>query len=464
MAHPPILVEAERLEHEGKHKEAAALYDRLLAQNEDNAILLAAAACPLMHDPDTVGLAIVLFLVSIRLHKERGEKPPIEALVNLGVAYKHSGQYDKAKHWFEKACELEPNHPGALSNYGCMFVESDTPEKGTELLERAVKADPSLAMAHWNLSLCLIAEAHKRDNWKRSWEEYEWGQHEGGMRVKKKFVPLPDWDGTKGQKVMVYGEQGIGDEIMFASMLPDLMRDAGEVILDCHPRLTTLFEKSFGLKCYPTRKEKELDWLDVEKPDAMISIGSLGKFYRTKRADFTGAPYLKAEAAPRGEKFRVGISWTGGRMAKRVATRTVPLSWWDSILMNDCEFVSLQYTDGAQAEIDSLRAKFGHDVRQEPAATAQDYYELAKFVKSCDLVISVCTSVIHLAGALGVPCWVMVPRHPAWRYQNSGPMPWYRSVRLYRQPEADAGAWIPVVQKVALDLSELVSQRSRKAA
>src|SRR6185295_6994068 len=347
--HPPILVEAERLEKEGNHKEAAKLYDRLLSQNEENPILLAAAACPLLHDQDTLGLAIVLFHASIRLYKERGEKPPIEALVNLGIAYKTSGQYDKAKEWFGKAVQQEPEHPGALSNYGCMFIESESPEKGKALLERAVKSDPSLAMAHWNLGLSLIASAHKDDNWKRAWEEYEWGQVEGGMRVKKKIVSTPDWDGTKGQKVMVSGEQGIGDEIMFASMLPDLIRDSREVILDCHPRLTTLFEKSFGLKCYPTRKEKQADWLDVEKPDAMIQIGSLGKFYRQKRSDFTGEPYIKAESAPRGEKFRVGISWTGGKLAKRVATCTVPLSWWDTILTNDCEFVSLQYTDGAEA-------------------------------------------------------------------------------------------------------------------
>src|SRR6185295_15263518 len=97
--------------------------------------------------------------------------------------------------------------------------------------------------------------------------------------------------------------------------------------------------------------------------------------------------YIKAESAPRGEKFRVGISWTGGKLAKRVATRTVPLSWWDTILTNDCEFVSLQHTDGAEAEIDAVRAARGHQIRQEPAATANDYYELAKFVKSCDLII-----------------------------------------------------------------------------
>src|SRR3989304_671198 len=85
---------------------------------------------------------------------------------------------------------------------------------------------------------------------------------------------------------------------------------------------------------------------------------------------------------------------------------------------------------------------------------ATDYYETARLVKSCDLVISICTSVIHLAGALGVPCWVMTPRWPAWRYQNTGPMPFYRSVRLYRSPDVVQEAWHPVIAKIAYDLEE----------
>jgi ADP-heptose:LPS heptosyltransferase len=93
-----------------------------------------------------------------------------------------------------------------------------------------------------------------------------------------------------------------------------------------------------------------------------------------------------------------------------------------------------------------------------------DYYETARLVASCDLVISVCTSVIHLAGALGVPCWVMTPKWPAWRYQNTGGMPWYRSVRLYRAPEVGQDAWKPVVEKIGLDLDDLVNEKKMRVA
>lgn len=461
-----LLAKANRFQEEGKFEEAGEIFDQLLTQNHENPLLLGAIGAILMRNTKTLGVAIAILHRSVEKSKERGKKLYPEVLSNLGLAYKYSGQSQKALEYLKLAVDVEPT-AGALTNYGSTFVETDNPRDGVPILERAIRKDPAMSLAHWNLSLCLLGTAVESGEWGRAWDEYEYGQHEGGMRVRKKHVSLPEWDGTPGKKVLVYGEQGIGDEIMFASMLPEAMRDS-EVILDCHPRLTTIFDKAFGVKCYGTRKNPELDWVEHEKPDAMIAIGSLGKFYRRTNESFPGTSYLKAEALPRDaesqKKFRVGISWTGGKTTGRVAKRTVPLNWWRSILdVPGCEFVSLQYTDGAAAEIESVN-RLGYDIKQFQEAQADDYYETARLVKSCDLVISVCTSVIHLAGALGVPTWVMVPKHPAWRYQSSGRMPWYRSVRLYRQPEAETGAWIPVVQKVGLDLSDLVGERMRKAA
>ena len=106
----------------------------------------------------------------------------------------------------------------------------------------------------------------------------------------------------------------------------------------------------------------------------------------------------------------------------------------------------------------------GFNIAKPPAAKAQDYYETARLVASCDLVISVCTSIVHLAGALGVPCWVMTPNKPAWRYGLQGGMVWYRSVRLYRQPQGDSHAWIPVVKRIGLDLADKLAGKLVRAA
>jgi len=445
--------EATKLHEAGKFDEAEKLYDMVLSQNWDHPGLLATMGT-LYLQTHRNGLAIAMLRRAIE------KIPQSDAISNLALAYKASGQKDVALEYAEKACKSDPSAM-ALANYSGFFTNTGTPEKSIPICERALKKDPELAIAHWNLGLALLESGQ----WERGWKEHEWGlrmvKNATPMRVDRKIGDLPYWDGTPGKAVAVFGEQGIGDEIMFSSMIPDLMK-TNPVVLECHKRLKTLFENSFGVPCYGAREDTEITWPNNHPELAYrISIGSLGQFYRNKSADFPGTSYLKADPAPKGDKFRVGISWTGGQKAGRVATRSVPLSWWRSILDNaDVEFVSLQYTDCA-AEID-LVEKQGYSIKQYPEITEKegDYYNTARIVQSCDLVISVCTSVIHLAGALGVPCWVMVPNKPAWRYGVSGGMRWYKSVRLYRQKDS----WLPVIERVGFDLSELLKIKRELAA
>jgi len=442
-----VFLKANQLQIEGKLDEAEQIYDQILSQNHENHGLLATMAT-LYLSMGKPGLAINFYHQALqnKIYRE----PAVYS--NLGIAYKHTGQMDKALQYLEKAATMKGATAETITSYGSMFVENGDTKKPIEIFDKALAKNPKLALAHWNKSLCLLSQG----SWESAWEEYEWG-YAARQRVDRAYGDIPVWDGTPGKTVWVYGEQGIGDEIMFASMIPDMMKDC-TVILECHKRLKTLFEKSFGVTCYGTREDKEITWPQNHKIDARISIGSLGKFYRRTAESFNGHPYLKAEASlPAGRKLRVGISWTGGMKAGRVRKRTVPLSWWETILSNNCEFVSLQYTDCAE-EIALMEDK-GFEISQLLEVKSEDYYETAKIVSSCDLVISVCTSVIHLAGALGVPCWVLTPKHPAWRYQNAGRMPWYRSVRLYRQPENEVGAWIPVVQRIGLDLMDLTAAK-----
>lgn len=457
-----IFEQANSLNEQGQYAEALTLYDQILTQNHYNSHLLAAMGTILAREQKTMGMALMMLHLAIDKTPKK-EKVPQEFYANLALAYRQSGQTEKSIQYLEKAISIEKT-AGTLTNYGNAFIETGNPQKAIELLTEAVTMDPSIDLTHYNLSIALL----ETGQWDKAWDEYEHGETPTGMRVPRDYGGIAKWKGPveePGKRVCIYGEQGIGDEIMFASQMPDVMK-TNEVAFDCHPRLQTLFEKSFpGLKCYPTRKESEIFWPDAEPFERRFAIGSLGKFYRRSREAFPGTAYLKADPLlPKGEKLRVGISWTGGKLTQRVARRTVPLSWWKSILRNDCEFVSLQYTADCETEIKLAEQINGFSIQQYPEAKATDYYETARLVASCDLVISVCTSIVHLAGALGVPCWVMVPKKAAWRYQASGPMPWYRSVRLYRQPQSEDGAWIPVVQKVGLDLSDLVASRQQKAA
>jgi len=438
--------QAARFHLDGKYKEAEELYDKILTQNHKHPHLLATMGSLYLQMGKT-GLAIALLEASLNYDKTLQQS---DILSNLGMAYYRSGQVEKAQEYLERAVNMGDPAATTLAAYSALFVESGEPEKFVEAATKAIEKDPSLPIAHWNLALGLLAQGQ----WERAWDEYEWGLQSRGMRIDRKLKGVPYWDGTPGKVVAIYGEQGIGDEIMFASCLPDIMK-TNTVILDCHKRLKTLFEKSFpGLKVYGDRENRNPEWVEKEHFDYQCSIGSLGKHYRRSRESFPGTPYLKAESLLPDGKFRVGVSWTGGLKEGRVRKRSVPLSWWKPILnVVDCEFVSLQYTD-CDEELDLVGA-LGYDIKRFPEVHMDDYYETAKLVQSCDLVISVCTSVVHLAGALGVPCWCMTPKNPAWRYQDSGGMPWYRSVRLYRQPDTTQDSWFPVIKKIGFDLSDI---------
>jgi Flp pilus assembly protein TadD len=446
--------QAQTLHLQNNFDEAKKIYVKLLEQNHANPGLMATLGS-LYVQTEEPGLAIHFLEAAIA----NGLGLP-DVHTNIALAYNKSGQRGKARAYFEKSIEKDPS-PEALTNYSAMFIEAGESKKCTDLCRRAIEGNPDLPIAHWNLALSLLSDGV----WGEAWDEHEWGLKVPSLREDRIVLEVPMWEGPVKQPdctVLVWGEQGIGDEIMFASMLREVLK-TNKVVLECFGRLETLFKKSFPeIDVYGTREDREVNWVGNHKIDYRIPIGSLGKFYRRSAESFPGTPYLVADAAPKGDKFRVGIAWSGGGIKLgRVQKRSVPLSWWKSILnVPGIEFISLQHTDATE-ELD-LMDTLGYSIKRMEEVKARDYYETARLVKSCDLVISVCTSVIHLAGALGVPCWVMTPKYPAWRYQNSGKMPWYRSVRLYRSPETDQSGWMPVIQRIGLDLDDLM--KVRKAA
>lgn len=156
-----------------------------------------------------------------------------------------------------------------------------------------------------------------------------------------------------------------------------------------------------------------------------------------------------------GPGLKVGISWRGGTHQSRSPLRSLALADWEPLLeIPGVSFVSLQYTAGADAEVQALRDRAYEHVTHWPAAIA-DYEDTAALVCALDLTVSVCTAVIHLAGALGRPVWVMAPYAPEWRYGHAGTaMPWYTSARLFRQEKADD--WSAVLRGVATALRERV--------
>jgi len=353
--------------------------------------------------------------------------------VNLGTAYDHTGRFAESERTYDFVLRHEPNN----------FA------------------------AHWNRAHLVLA----RHDFEHGWPDYRYRlQVEGAWAPR--LIPFAPWKGEslQGKTIAVSAEQGLGDQIMFASCIPDLCEQGASVVLECDERLSALFRRSFPqVKVIPSRHELEPRWLrEVGLLDYHAPAGNLPGFLRKRLDDFPRHEgYLRADpakveawrarTAALGAGLKVGLSWRGGTHTTRRQLRSLTLPDLLPILrVPGCRFISLQYGE-AQAELERLRAAEGIEVANWPQAI-DDYDETAALCCALDLTISVCTSVIHLNGALGRPVWVMVPAVAEWRYGRRGElMPWYPAVRLLRQ--SARGDWAPVIAGVASGLRRRVSER-----
>jgi hypothetical protein len=265
------------------------------------------------------------------------------------------------------------------------------------------------------------------------------------------------WRGESlaGKSLHVASEQGLGDQVMFASMFPDLIAAGARCTFEVHPRLERLFARSFaGAEVVAKRPDRPAA---AQPADYYVPMSGLGEFLRRGLAEFPAhSGYLAADRARRlhwrtrltalGPGLRVGISWRGGTARTDRRLRSIALERWRPILRRrGLRFVSLQYDDCRQ-EVEAMRAEGVSLVHWQEAI--DDLDETAALVSELDLVISVPTTVVHLAGALARPVWVLVSARPGWRYLREGErLPWYPSARLWRQAELDD--WDPLIAGVA---------------
>jgi len=247
------------------------------------------------------------------------------------------------------------------------------------------------------------------------------------------------------------------------------MKQADSCIIDCCVKLETLFQRSFPMARIMTSDQDEpCDWINDVDVDYQISVADLPLYYRTGWELFPRQPYLiasedktqywKQKLDALGGTLNVGISWVGGVQQTRRHWRSFALQTLLPILsQQDINFISLQYTDCVD-EIENFESNNGIKVHHWQQAI-DDYDETAALVNALDLVISVQTAIIHLAGALGKPAWVMVRNNPEWRYGSKGEdMPWYGTIKLFRQQQF--GEWVDVVERVSEALKQLMKKNA----
>ena len=394
----------------------------------------------------------------------------IAAQSNLAYNYARLEQYERGYEMFTKLCAMTPDSVlGPRINLGNALDSMGQFARSERIYEQVLRHEANNFTARWNRATLILA----RHDFERGWEEYEYRLQQDGVWAPR-LIPFRPWKGEplEGKTVVVGAEQGLGDQIMFASCLPELIRQAGKVYVECDERLAALFIRSFpDATVLPGGHEMKPRWLrEVGMPDFNVWAGSLPRYLRGSldrfpehegylRPDPAKVARWRDEVARLGAGLKVGVSWRGGTSSTRRRLRSLVLADFAPILrVPGCHFVNLQYGDVA-SEIDACAGDPGVRVAHWPAAI-EDYDETAALCCALDLTISVCTAVIHLNGALGRPVWVLVPAVAEWRYGRTGSerMPWYPSARLIRQ--AELGEWEPVIEQVATQLQARASAKS----
>lgn len=405
------------------------------------------------------GLAAVCTSAAVDARSLHG-KPFPEALMNLGGIYKNEhGNEMAARIWADalKQETLPRERSKILTNIAGLYINAGQPETAVEWCDKALKEDPGNHGAIVNRGMACL----EMGRWREGWEGWKHTYATGDRRRRFYGDNIREWTGAMGQSVIVYGDQGVGDELYYASCFREMGEICRKVTLDCHPRLVDLFKRSFpGFEVHGTRKDlTELPWLRDSDAEAAVGMADLPGFLRNTDTEWgDGAAYLKADGPGIvvGAKFspRIGLSWTGGTKRTRSDLRSLPIDALEPILRArpDAQWFSLQYTPEAARQVCELEERTGIRISHYPGwVECFDYDRTASFVASLDLVITVCTTAHHLAGGLGVPVWTLVPARPSWRYQVKGErLPWYASARLFRQ-DAD-GDWVGPIARVAKEL------------
>jgi len=379
------------------------------------------------------------------------------AHVNLGLIHlQQLGDAQAAEAEFRTALALSPDHVGAAANLGLALHDQGRYAEALSCYRKGEEDHPDCVEFRWNRAVTELATGDYRNGW----EGYALRFARAGGRNVERFA-FPDWRGERivTGKLLVLAEQGLGDEIMFASCLPDLatLVDDG-VVLECSPRLAALFERSFpDVAIHGADRHASLEWLS-RYPEivAKVPIGSLPRYLRSEVGQFVShAGYLRADPT-RTQRFcerlqrlangayTVGLSWRAGTRATRGALRSLDLD----LLQPLCDLpnirpVCLQHGLG-QAELVRARAMSMLTLDDIGA----DFEDVAALIAALDCVVSAANTNAHLAAALGRPTRILLNSASEWRWRRDTPTtPWYPQAELLRAPYPDH--WEPAVAEAA---------------
>jgi tetratricopeptide (TPR) repeat protein len=369
----------------------------------------------------------------------------VEALSGRGNALNDLARYEEALASFDRALGLKPDHAEALNNRGNTLQDLKRPSEALKSFERALQIRPDYAEAHWNEGLCRLLAG----DFAGGWPKYEWRwQREPGSSSLRNFSQ-PLWLGKErlaGKTILLHAEQGLGDTIQFCRYARQVAALGAKVVLEVQPPLKALLKDLEGVSLVLGRGERLPDF-DVHCP-----LMSLPLAFQVNMATITGSRYLHSDPEKlaewqtrlgKGRPTKVGLVWSGSAGHAHDHKRSLTLENIKTLMTAQAGYYCLQ-KEWRAAESPALVSASGIEVLGD---ALKDFSDTAAVVDLMDLVITVDTSVAHLAGAMGKEVWILLPFSPDWRWLlDRNDSPWYSSARLFRQPSL--GDWGSVLAQV----------------
>jgi hypothetical protein len=433
-----------------RYDEALAALDRALALQPDNADAHSNRGI-VLSDIKRHDEAIASFDRALQLAPDH-----VEALSNKAAVLLALKRHDEALACCHRALALAPDHVGALCNHGTILNATMRQDEARAIYEHALTLAPDAPKLHGNLAtVCLLT-----GDFARGFAEYEWRWKKDTLARTLRPFPQPLWQGEDiaGKTILLHSEQGFGDTLQFCRYAPLVAARSARVILEVEPPLAALMRTLSG-PSQVIAKGSPLPPFDVHCPLMSLPL-ACGTVLDTVPAE---TPYLKA-SAPSGWRDRltglrrpaIGLVWSGNPRHERDNDRSMSLAALLPLLDADATFVSLQKEprpgDAALLAERSDILRFGEKTG--------DFADTAALIGELDLVITVDTSVAHLAAALGKPVWIMVQYLPDWRWLLAREdSPWYPTARLFRQDATHR--WDGVIARVNAALRDFVKSYRR---
>ena len=428
----------------------------ILNEEPDNTEALYLAGC-ILRKQGSVGLALQLFRRALALKRD------IPNLwMHFGACLHDTNHFDEARECFKVVNKALPDDPMPMANMAASYVQEGKAREAVEWADKALALDPDHTIAKIAKAFGCLALGRWDDGWQHIEALYQ------EKLITRVYTPEkePVWDGSKGKTVVVQADQGLGDMIMFAQCLPDMIRDCKKVVLETNERIAPVFARNFPqIDVYPTLKDRGVEWPKKYQIDASIHLSYLGKWYRRKDEDFPRRPYLTAdpelakvyrEWLEQFPKPWVGIAWRGGIPETNTRARSMELPDLAPVIRAGGTMISLAYQD-VRLEV----ARWNIDNPQQIVVPVIDnsgsFEHTLALISQLDHVVTVTTTAAHACGALGKRCYVLVNRVPQWRYAHGKDhLMWYPdSLTLYRQKPGE-DTWDHAVGRLAKDYRTFV--------